>query len=64
LIQHVEDKIEKEKEQFTKKALVQVKKCIDEPEEFFISVSLSESKPLSRIIHRDDQKEMYNVSEC
>jgi len=57
LIQNLEKEIEKEKDKFTKKALVEIKKFIDDPEEFSISVSPSKPRPLGRIMRCNNPKE-------
>lgn len=57
LIQNLKKEIEEEKDKFTKKALVEIKEFIDDPEEFSISVFPAKPKPLGRIMRCNDGKE-------
>ena len=61
LIQKIEKEIEREKDDFIKKALVEIKKFIDDPEEFSISVSPSKPYPLGRIMRVNDPKELIKL---
>lgn len=61
LIQTIEHEIEKEKDGFTKKALVSMKKFIDDPKELSISVSPSKPYPLGRIMRVVDLKDIIKL---
>lgn len=61
LMQKVEKEIEKEKDDFTKKALVEIKKFLEDPEEFSISASPSRPQPLGRIMRVDDPKDVIKL---
>jgi hypothetical protein len=61
LMQKVEKEIEKEKDDFTKKALVEIKKFLEDPEEFSISAFPSKSHPLVRIMRVDDPKDVIKL---
>ena len=61
LIKEIEKEIEREKDDFTKKALVEIKEFIDDPEEFSISVSPSKPYPLGRIMRVNDPKDMIKL---
>jgi len=60
-IQAIENEIKKEKDDFTKKALVAIKKFIDDPKELSISVSPSKPCPLGRIMRVDDLKDIIKL---
>lgn len=61
LIQEVETEIEKEKDDFSKKALNEVKEFIEDPEEFSISASPSKPYPLGRIMRIEDPKDVLRL---
>jgi len=61
LIQEVEKEIEKEKDDFTKKALNEIKEFLEDPEEFSISASPSKPRPLGRIMRVDDPKDLIKL---
>jgi len=61
LIQEVEKEIEKEKDDFTKKALNEIKEFLEDPEEFSISASPSKPHPLGRIMRVDDPKDLIKL---
>ncbi len=61
LIQEINKEIESEKDDFTKKALVEIKKFIDDPEELSISVSPSKPCPLGIIMLLNDPKDIIKL---
>lgn len=61
LIQEVEKEIEKEKDDFTKKALSEVKEFLEDPEEFSISASPSKPHPLGRIMRINEPKDVIKL---
>lgn len=61
LIQEVEKEIEKEKDDFTKKAFSEIQEFIKDPEEFTISASPSQPYPLGRIMRLDNPKDIFKL---
>ncbi len=61
LIQDVEKEIEKEKDEFTKKALSEIKEFLEDPDEFSISASPSKPHPLGRIMRIDEPKDIIKL---
>lgn len=61
LMQKLEKEIEKEKDDFTKKALNEINKFLENPEEFSISASPSEPQTLGRIMRVDDPKDVIKL---
>ncbi len=61
LIENVETEIAKEKDNFTKKALSEIKAFLEDPEEFSISASPSKPYPLGRIMRTGDPKDVVKL---
>lgn len=61
LIKNVEIKIAKEKDDFTKKALSEIKAFLEDPEEFSISASPSKPYSFGRIMRTDDLKDVVKL---
>ena len=61
LMQKLEKEIEKEKDDFTKKALNEINKFLENPEEFSISASPSKPQTLGRIMRVDDPKDVIKL---
>jgi hypothetical protein len=61
LIENVETEIAKEKDDFTKKALSEIKAFLEDPEEFSISASPSKPYPFGRIMRTDDPKDVVKL---
>jgi len=61
LIQEITKDIEKEKDDFTKKALSEIKEFLEDPEEFSISASPSKPYPFGRIMRVDDPKDIVKL---
>ncbi len=63
LIQEVEKEIKKEKDDFTKKALSEIKEFLKDPKEFSISASPSKPHPLGHIMRVDDPRDFIKLLE-
>ena len=61
LIKNVETEITNEKDDFTKKALSEIKAFLEDPEEFSISASPSKPYPFGRIMRIDDPKDIVKL---
>ena len=61
LLQEISKEIEKEKDDFTKKALSEIKEFLEDPEEFSISASPSKPYPFGRIMRVDDPKDIVKL---
>ncbi|MEA3415777.1 MAG: hypothetical protein U9R02_06425, partial [Thermodesulfobacteriota bacterium] len=61
LIKNVETKIVKEKDDFTKKALIEIKEFLEDPEEFSISASPPKPYPFGRIMRTNDPKDVIKL---
>ena len=61
LIQEVEKEIEKEKDDFTKKALSEIKEFLEDPDGFSISASPSKPHLLGRIMRIDEPKDIIKL---
>ena len=61
LLQKLEKEIKKEKDDFTKKALVEVKEFLEDPEEFSILASPSKPYPIDRIMRVEDPKDVISL---
>lgn len=61
LIENVETEIAKEKDDFTKKALNEIKEFLEDPEELSISASPSKPYPFGRIMRTDDPKDVIKL---
>jgi len=61
LIQGIKEEIEKENDDFIKKALVEIKKFIDDPKKLSISVSPSKPYPLGLIMRLNNVKEVIKL---
>lgn len=61
LIKNFETEIAKEKDNFTKKALSEIKAFLEDPEEFSISASPSKPCPFGRIMRTDDPKDVVKL---
>jgi hypothetical protein len=61
LMRQVEKEIEKEKDDFIKEALVEIKKFLEDPDEFTISASPSKPHPLGRIMRVNDPKDVIKL---
>ena len=61
LIKNVETEIAKEKDDFAKKALIEIKKFLKNPEEFSISASPSKPYPFGRIMRTNDPKDVIKL---
>lgn len=61
LIQNVEKEIKMEKDAFIKKALVEIKKFLEDPEKISISANPSKPYPLGRIMRINDPKDIIKL---
>jgi hypothetical protein len=61
LLQKLEKEFEKEKDDLAKKALVEIKEFLENPEEFSILASPSQPYPLYRIMRVEDPKDVINL---
>jgi DNA-binding transcriptional MerR regulator len=61
LIQEVEKEIDKERDQFTREALSEMKKFIEDPEELTISAFPSKPQPISHIMSAGDLKDLIKL---
>lgn len=61
LIENVETEIAKEKDDFTKKALSEIKAFLEDPREFSISASPEKPYPFGRIMRTDDPKDVIKL---
>jgi hypothetical protein len=61
LIQKVEKEIEKEKDDFTKKSLSEIKTFLEDPKGFSISASPTKALPIIRILQVDNPKDVIKL---
>lgn len=61
LIENVDKEIAKEKDNFTKKALSEIKAFLEDPEKFSISASPEKPYPFGRIMRTDDPKDVIKL---
>jgi len=61
VIQEIEKEIEKEKDEFNRNALKEMRDFIEHPEQFSISISPPEPLPLGRIISVNDPKDIIKL---
>ena len=61
LIENIETEISKEKDDFTKKALSEIKEFLEDPKKFSISATPSKPYPFGRIMRTNDPKDVIKL---